>query len=158
VWSRSLAASRKPGKKFTANIQLPPATNDAALVAVATGPGVTEPFWEVRKPYQPTSDDWTPIVFGVSRAIWIDADGNGGRNAPLEHARRLVKQHSGDAAALIRALSSFDESVARHAFHLFGANGRDVGSAAFRGLVLNGSPAVQHAYTQYTRELKAAGR
>ena len=42
------------------------------LVAVARGPGVTEPFWSMMPPYQPDTDSFEPFVMGISRAIWVD--------------------------------------------------------------------------------------
>jgi hypothetical protein len=77
-----------------------------------------QPFWEVRKPYQPTSDEWTPIVLGVSSAVWVDVDGNGRRDAPLDYARQLVAKHAGNRAALESALAAYDEAVREHARRL----------------------------------------
>ena len=39
--------------------------------AVATGPGITEPWWPMMPPYQPDSPDFDPFVMGVSPAVWI---------------------------------------------------------------------------------------
>lgn len=39
------------------------------LAVVATGPGVTAPYWGVAKPYQPTSTQWRPYLFGCSGAV-----------------------------------------------------------------------------------------
>jgi hypothetical protein len=47
------------------------------LLAVASGPPVTAPFWRIPKPYQPTSTTWNPRVIGATNPIWIDADGDG---------------------------------------------------------------------------------
>jgi hypothetical protein len=88
VWQKKPGLIRKAGRKFAATIPIPIPVHDTALVAVATGPGVQQPFWEVRKPYQPTSDEWTPMVLGVSRAVWIDADKSGTREAPLDRSAK----------------------------------------------------------------------
>ncbi|HYP05006.1 MAG TPA: CehA/McbA family metallohydrolase, partial [Bryobacteraceae bacterium] len=114
VWSKNLGANRRPGRKFQATVRVPVPAHDAALVAVVTGPPVLQPFWEVRKPYQLTSDEWTTMVLGVSRALWIDCDGSGKREAPLHHARQLVEKYKGDANGLKQALRAYDESVAAH--------------------------------------------
>ena len=50
---------------------------DAFLVAIATGPGITAPHWAIPKPYQPTSKVWNPRVLGATNPIWLDADGDG---------------------------------------------------------------------------------
>ena len=62
----------RPDVKYGRRLSLTLPPHDTALVAVATGPGVLLPFWEVRKPYQPTSDEWKPRVVGVSSAVWFD--------------------------------------------------------------------------------------
>lgn len=56
---------------------LPRPTRDTYLVAIATGPGVRAPFWEIPPPYQPTSKRLEPRVIGSTNPIWIDADGDG---------------------------------------------------------------------------------
>jgi len=118
AWEQPLQANRKAGKKFQAKITLDLPRNDAALVAVATGPGVLQPFWEVRKPYQPVSDEWNAMVLGVSSAVWLDGDTDGTRTAPLIYAQRLVAEHRQDRAALMKALSDFDASVKQHALEI----------------------------------------
>jgi hypothetical protein len=154
VFHRKLGANRKPGQKFAATLQIPLPQHDAALLAVTTGPGVREPFWEVRKSYQPTSDEWNPIVLGVSRALWIDADASGEREAPLHHARRLVDQHQAALEALVGALSSYDSSVAAHVLNLLHAGGKDLASLGVESIFLNGSATVREAYKQYLRETR----
>ncbi|HEY6226698.1 MAG TPA: hypothetical protein VI282_06215, partial [Verrucomicrobiae bacterium] len=68
----------KPGVKkrveWKRNLSAP---RDAYLLAVASGPPVTAPFWRIPKPYQPTSTTWNPRVIGATNPIWIDADGDG---------------------------------------------------------------------------------
>lgn len=118
VWEQPLKASRKAGRKLQTKVTLTLPRHDAALVAVATGPGVLQPFWEVRKPYQPVSDEWNPIVLGVSSAVWLDGDGDGSRTAPLVYAQRLVAEHRKDRPALMKALSGFDASVTQHALEI----------------------------------------
>ena len=41
---------------------LPRPPHDVSLVAVASGPGVTAPYWAIARPYQPTSREWTSRV------------------------------------------------------------------------------------------------
>ena len=42
------------------------------LSAVETGPGITESWWSIMPPYQPTSPDFTPFVMGISPAVWAE--------------------------------------------------------------------------------------
>jgi hypothetical protein len=71
---------------------MPKPLHDVHLVAIATGPGVTEPFWEIPRPYQPSSKTFTPRVIGSTNPIWIDADGNGRFESAYEIAKRLIEQ------------------------------------------------------------------
>jgi hypothetical protein len=118
VWKRSLDSNRKGGRKFRETVDIPTPSHDVALVALVTGPGVLQPFWEVRKPYQPTSDEWTPIIFGVSRAVWLDGDNSKSKESPLDYARRLLALHKSDVAALAQDLGHYDASVTMHVMNL----------------------------------------
>jgi hypothetical protein len=71
---------------------MPKPLHDVHLVAIATGPGVTEPFWEIPRPYQPSSKTFTPLVIGSTNPIWIDADGDGRFESAYEIAKRLIEQ------------------------------------------------------------------
>jgi hypothetical protein len=77
----------KPGLKRRLEWKIPKQGRDFYLVAIASGPSVSAPFWRIPKPYQPTSTTWNPRVIGATNPIWIDADGDG-RFTPL----RLQKQ------------------------------------------------------------------
>jgi hypothetical protein len=112
VWSQKIART----SRFKQRVNITLHEHDAALVAVATGPGVMEPFWEVRKPYQPTSLDWTPIVLGVSSAVWLDGDGDGKHTSPREYARTATD------------LTRFDDAVAAQALDILRTTGYDLRS------------------------------
>lgn len=71
---------------------MPKPLHDVHLVTIATGPGVTEPFWEIPRPYQPSSKTFTPRVIGSTNPIWIDADGNGHFESAYEIAKRLIEK------------------------------------------------------------------
>lgn len=66
-----------PGEKKRIRWALPKPPKDLYLVAIASGPPVTAPYWRIPKPYQPTSTTWKPRVVGATNPIWIDADGDG---------------------------------------------------------------------------------
>jgi hypothetical protein len=150
VWNRKMEPKRTPGIKYSQRTRIPIPANDAALVAVVTGPGVLEPFWEVRKSYQPTSLDWEPIVVGVSRAVWVDADGNGKRDAPLDVARTLVGKMT--PVEIIRRLTGYDSSVTKHAASLLGPESPEVRSAFDKA-----APAVRQSYTAFLEEFRRLG-
>ena len=156
VWDDAFAAIRNPGVKYRRRLGLKLPTHDATLVAVASGPGVLEPFWEVRKPYQPVSDEWTPRVLGVSQAVWLDRDGDGRYTTPLEHAELLLKPEPLDLNALVRQLESYDSSVTMHVVALLRAR-RTLDSqvaSAFAGA----SRRVREAYTAIVAELDRLNR
>jgi hypothetical protein len=81
------------------------------LVAIATGPGVKEPFWEIPHPYQPTSKTFTPRVIGSTNPIWIDADGDGQFQSAYAIAQSLLQRFGTDREKLHEALKQYDESV-----------------------------------------------
>ena len=81
--------------------KLPRLKHDVHLVAMASGPGVTAPFWETPRPYQPSSKTFTPRVLGATNPVWVDGDGDGKFTA-ARHAEQLVKRRH-DAAKLFPA-------------------------------------------------------
>jgi hypothetical protein len=88
--------------------------HDVHLVAIATGPGVTAPFWEISRPYQPASKVFNPRVIGSTNPIWIDGDGDGGFTAARGYAARILQESAGDRVKLNSALTGYDEAVALH--------------------------------------------
>ncbi len=105
---------RKAGVTWT----LPRPSHDVHLVAIATGPGVTAPYWDTPRPYQPTSKTFTPRVVGSTNPIWIDGDSDGQFTAARGYAARLVGAAAGDAAKLSAALTGYDAAVAVQAADL----------------------------------------
>ena len=93
---------------------------DVHLVAIATGPGVTAPYWEIARPYQPSSKVFDPRVIGSTNPIWIDGDGDGKFTAARTYATALVQSAAGDAGKLRAALVNYDEAVAAQAADLTG--------------------------------------
>jgi hypothetical protein len=97
---------------------MPRPKHDVFLVAIATGPGVTAPYWEISRPYQPTSKIFDPRVIGSTNPIWIDADGDGRFTAARAYAVAIVERAAGDAGKLEAALAGYDDAVALHAADL----------------------------------------
>lgn len=91
---------------------LPRPKHDVHLVAIATGPGVQAPYWEIARPYQAASKIFNPRVVGSTNPIWIDGDGDGRFTAARAYAAALVRRAGGNAAELKRALAGFDAAVA----------------------------------------------
>jgi hypothetical protein len=101
-------------RKAQVNWSIPRPKHDVHLVAIATGPGIVAPFWEISLPYQPTSRVVNPRVVGSTNPIWIDADGNGRFDAARTYARTIVHNAAGDATKLKAAMQGYDEAVALH--------------------------------------------
>ncbi|MCP5540468.1 MAG: CehA/McbA family metallohydrolase [Akkermansiaceae bacterium] len=97
--------------------------HDVWLVAVATGPGVTGPFWEMPRPYQPSSPDFNPRVIGATNPVWIDGDRDGVFSAARPTAQRLTEEAGADGAKWLAALAETDEAVAIQAAELWAEKG-----------------------------------
>jgi hypothetical protein len=107
--------SSLPGVKWQGTWRLPKFQHDVHLAAIATGPGVQEPFWPTPRPYQPTSPVWNSYVVGSTGAVWVDADGSGDFTSAFEYASRLVAEFADDFPRLMKQLAEYDEAVAAQA-------------------------------------------
>jgi hypothetical protein len=92
--------------------KIPRPKHDVHLVAVATGPGVTAPYWEIPRPYQPSSKSVNLRVIGSTNPIWIDGDGDGQFTSARGYAAKLVAAAAGDANRLKSALAGYDDAIA----------------------------------------------
>lgn len=101
----------RAGEKARITWKLPKPAQDAHLVAIATGPGVTEPFWEIPRPYQPSSKGLVPRVIGATNPVWIDGDGDGRFQSAFAIAQQLVATFRGDLEGLRSALKKHDPAV-----------------------------------------------
>ena len=143
--------------KADVRLSLSKPAQDAWLVAIATGPGVREPFWEIPRPYQPNRADWEPRVIGSTNPIRLDVDG-GGWSSPRDTARAALTRAGGDAVRLVGLLAPFDEATAVQAASLLRARGADLNAPALRRAVESAAPAVRHGFVAYGRLLPPAGR
>jgi hypothetical protein len=142
-------SSLRVGEKASLTWTLPRPKHDVHLVAIATGPGVTAPFWAIPKPYQPTSIHWEGRVIGSTNPVWLDADGDGQFTAARAYARRLMAEHGSDPAKLLPALSDFDEAVAAQAASFCGAAGRSQEAPDFALALKSAAPQVQRGFAAY---------
>jgi hypothetical protein len=128
---QAIEPSSAAGEKAVRTWQLPRPPHDVALVAIASGPGITAPYWATPPPYQPASPVWHPRVLGATNPVRIDGDGDGAFTSPRAQAEDLVARHGTDAERLIPALAPFDEAVAVQTADLCQAAGCDIGGTAF---------------------------
>lgn len=111
VREQSITDDHRAGEKARITWKLPKPAHDVHLVVIATGPGVTEPFWEIPRPYQPSSKIFTPRVIGSTNPIWIDADGDGKFQSTFAIAQALIQRFGSDQDKLRDALKKHDEAV-----------------------------------------------
>ena len=135
--------------KARVTFRLPPQPHDVHLVAIASGPGVTAPFWETPRPYQPSSKTFTPRVLGATNPVWVDVDGDGTFTPARRYADRLVKKHGMTAAKLFPALAGFDQAVAAQAASLCHAAGKDLRALEYAHALRLAAPAVQRGWMSY---------
>jgi hypothetical protein len=112
IREQKIEDGRRAGEKARIVWQLPKPAHDVHLVVIATGPGVTEPFWEIPRPYQPSSKAFVSRVIGSTNPIWLDVDGDGRFEPAFAIARRLMQESGGDGVKLKEALKRCDEAVA----------------------------------------------
>ena len=108
---KELEDDHQPGVKARVTWNLPRPAHDVYLVAIATGPGVTAPFWEIPSPYQPSTKTFTSRVIGSTNPIWIDADGDGHFSSAHAIAQSLIKRLGHDPEKLKAAALQHDEAV-----------------------------------------------
>lgn len=140
---------KQPGVKWAGEWTLPRFRHDVHLVAIATGPGVTELYWPIAKPYQATSPVVERRIIGASGAVWIDADGDGKRTSAYEYARRLADAAGADVSKLIGALADRDEAVAVQGASLLQARGISVLDPAVRIQAAMVGAHVEHGFAAF---------
>jgi hypothetical protein len=121
------------------------------LVAVASGPGITGPYWPTAKPYQPTSPEWEAQVVGVSGALWLDGDGDRRRQSARDYAERVFADSDGALAKLIRALADYDAAVSAQAAHFYRQTGASLLSDELQQALKEAAPQVQAGFREYTQ-------
>ncbi len=99
--------------KARVTFELAKPAHDVHLVAIATGPGVKAAFWEIPRPYQPSSKTFVPRVIGSTNPIWIDADGDQKFDSARQVAQKLVQRFGDNTSGLAEAMKRCDDAVIR---------------------------------------------
>ena len=144
------------GVKFRKTWTLPRPAHDVHLVAVATGPGVTAPYWPCAKPYQPTSLDFTPYVLGVSGAVYLDADASGAFDSAHEYARRVVERAGPAPGAVAAALAAYDFAVAAQGASILWERNANAFATYIRDGVRSAPPHVRKAFEAFDAGVRLA--
>jgi hypothetical protein len=158
VRDEAVPTGTKTGLKWEATWRLPAPGHDVHLVAVATGPGIREPFWPTAKPYQPGSPDFTPYVLGMSGAVLIDGDGSGTFESAQIYARRELTAAAGNHARLVERLARYDTAVAIQAASLLRAQDAVGFEPAIRAVIRQAAPHVARGMQAYLDAWTASRR
>jgi hypothetical protein len=139
----------KNGVLWEGEWMVPRFPHDVHLVAIATGPGVTDLYWPIAKPYQSTSPVVERRVIGASGAVFVDGDEDGKWTSAYEYARLLSDDAGKDMARFVGSLSIYDESVAVQAASLLQARGISPIDPAIRKLTEKAAGQVERGFAAY---------
>ncbi|MDR3635636.1 MAG: CehA/McbA family metallohydrolase [Isosphaeraceae bacterium] len=156
IGAERFPAAMHPGEKYHFTKEIPRPPHDVSLVAVATGPGVTAPYWPIERPYQPTSPSFTPRVMAITNPVYVDGDNDGAWTSPLAYASAVIEREGIDPAKLLPALAAYDEAVAAQAASLCQAAGHDVRQGEFPGRLTKAHAAVRQGFAQFAAALAEA--
>jgi len=145
----ALSTGLPTGVKWEHEFTLERPGHDAFLAAIAVGPGIREPYWPTPKPYQPTSQEWTPYSLGATGAVMLDNDGDGRFTCPREYAERIVAATKGDFPALLKALGNYDEAAAIQAASLTAAAGQSLFADEVRTPLAEAPAHVRRGFQRY---------
>jgi hypothetical protein len=158
IGEETIQDPRAAGLKWSGDWNITMPTQDIFLVAVAEGPGVYLPFWPIAKPFQPVSPDWNPSIFGISGAVWLDGDRNHRRNSARDYATALYSRARNDVSALLRSLSTYDESVSIQAAALLHQKGKNLNGTEITNALKKATPQTQAAFKAVIEEVKQAAK
>ncbi|KAA0992637.1 CehA/McbA family metallohydrolase [Dyadobacter aurulentus] len=147
-----IANGQKPGLKWTATWNIPAPEHDVHLVAIAEGPGEVGPFWQIAKPYQPTSTTWIKKVMGSSGAVFVDADRDKSWSSAHTYAERLIRESKEDIALLVKKLAAFDEAVAIQAAAIWQEKGHSVESLVNENILKSASVSTKSGFRTFAKE------
>ncbi|QDV49435.1 CehA/McbA family metallohydrolase [Gimesia fumaroli] len=144
------------GVKWQGTWKLKQFPHDCHLVAIATGPGVSDAYWPLAKPYQPDSPEFQSHVVGSTGAVWIDTDGDGKKTPAYAYAERLVKEHKGNLNALLKSLANYDLAVSQQVASLLRADGKSPFDPELTKLLQDAAKQVQIGFALYGEAWRAS--
>jgi hypothetical protein len=144
--------AKKAGQPLAFKARFPKPATDTWYVLVADLPGVTNAYWSIARPYQPSSPEWNPAMIGVTNPVWLDADGDGRFTPPRLAAKRIVDT---DAIPhkILESLAGRDWATAVQAAEILNESGTDLRSASFQEELKSAKPEVQQAFADYLESI-----
>ena len=142
--------------KYVAIWDIPKFQHDVFLVAIAEGPAVKFPFWQIAKPFQHTSPDWNPKIIGSTGVIRIDADGDGKFTSAYYYAKQLWESSNGNFNSLFKSLNSYDEAVIIQTAAVLTEAGFDVTNREISLAIAKAGPRVKKGFQIFIHELKTS--
>ncbi len=126
-------------------------SHDVHLVAVATGPGIKEPFWKTARPYQPTSPHFESRLIGCSGAIWIDGDHDRQKTSASGYAQKVFEKCKENINSIMVELKNddADAAIAAQVAYLYQQSGNSLLSEECVAALKNASPATQKGFRNY---------
>ena len=149
VREEPIAKPDAAGEKEVFAWTIPKPAHDCYLVAIVTGPGIREPYWNLPFPYQPVGRVREPGSFGLSNPVWIDADGDGQYTSPRAQAVAVLKAFGTSTEKLFPALAEFDEAVATQAASLCEAQLVEIRGAAFQEALVTAPDYVGRGFAHF---------
>ena len=143
----------KGGLQAEVSFVLPRPRHDAWLVAVARGPAMDEPCWELPRPYQHDGIDLDTGVIGATNPIWLDGDGDGTFTSARSYAANLYKQHEGNVEKVLHALESYDAATAAQVAEHIHAHAPNFHVEAGASLLEDAAPQVRKGFQAYRSAL-----
>ena len=154
IREQQIAGSSGATEKADLAWKIPKPARDVFLVAIASGPGITAPYWTIPSPYQPTGRARSPRVIGATNPVWIDGDGDGRFTSARGYAESIVHAAGLQPKALLPALASCDAAVAAQAAGLCSAAGLDIRDASFTAALESAPAPVREGFAAFAETLK----
>jgi len=117
--------NRSGSRAYEVNYEMRKPAHDFSLVMIASGKGMSAPYWAVARPYQPSDLHFEQPVLGATNPVWIDADGDGKYSSPRAYAEQLLTNERSDESA-VRKLEEFDWAARTQAAEIFAERGVDL--------------------------------
>lgn len=145
----TIAPSHTAGVKWQETWKLPRFRHDVHVIAVASGPGVSELSWPIGRPYQATSPMVNRRVMGVTGATWIDGDGDGKRSSAADYAQRLWKSVDANPTKFVENLGGYHEAVASQAASVLKQHQVSLTDHAVREAAGKAGPAIERGFQAF---------